>query len=166
MLAYLRDSFTYMRQVAIHMMHYVDAAITNILSPDTLLVEDLRNMLRLIESELPSIMHLPISLDGTLHFYQYLSTHVLIAGRQFLLLFDVPTQNRAQWLERYEVFNLPVPYRYLSAQYIINHRYIGVTYDETKAVAIMDQEYIAHQHGNGQFCRTNAPFIPQTHHNV
>ena len=38
-LAYLRDSLTYMRQVAIHMMDYVDAATTNMLSLDILPVE-------------------------------------------------------------------------------------------------------------------------------
>ena len=50
-LAYHRESLTYMRLVAIHMMDYVDAAITNILSPNTLLVEDLRSRLKHIESE-------------------------------------------------------------------------------------------------------------------
>ena len=44
-LAYLRDSLTYMRQVAIHTMEYGDATTTNILSPDILPVKDLRNML-------------------------------------------------------------------------------------------------------------------------
>ena len=78
-LAYLRDSLMYMRQAAIYTIDHVDAATTNILSPDILPVEDLRNMLRHIESELPSIMHLPISLDSTLHFYWYLNTHVLLA---------------------------------------------------------------------------------------
>ena len=58
-----------MRQVVIHTIDYVDATKTNILSPDILSVEDLRSMLRHIESELPSKMHLPISLDDTLHFY-------------------------------------------------------------------------------------------------
>ena len=38
-LAYLRVSLTYMRQVVIHTMNYVDAAITNILSSDILPVE-------------------------------------------------------------------------------------------------------------------------------
>ena len=98
-LAYLRDSISYMRQVTIHMMDYVDAATTNVLPPDLLPVGDLRNMLRQIESELSSLMHLPISLVNTLHFYQYLSTHVLIAVGQFLLLNDVPIQNRAQQLQ-------------------------------------------------------------------
>ena len=81
-LTYLRDSLTYMRQVAIHMTDYVDATTTNILSPDILPMEDLRNMLRHIESELPSTMHLPISLDDTLHFYQYPNTHILIADKE------------------------------------------------------------------------------------
>ena len=38
-LAYFRDSLTYMGKVAIHMMDYEDAATTNILSPDILPVE-------------------------------------------------------------------------------------------------------------------------------
>ena len=96
LLANLRDSLTYMRQVAIHMIDYVDAATTHILSPDILPVEDMRNILRNIESELTLAMHLPISLDDTLHFYLYLNTQVLIGEGKFLLLIDVPIQNRAQ----------------------------------------------------------------------
>ena len=138
----------YMRQVSIHMMDYVEAATTNILSPDILPIEDLRSMLTHIRYELPSTMHLLISSDDT---------HVLIAVGQFLLLIDVPIQNRAQQFQIYEVFILPVPRSNLSAQYRINHRYIGATYDETKAVANMDQQYMACQHTNGQFCRINAP---------
>ena len=149
-LAYLRDALTYMRQVAIHTMDYVDTATTNILSPDILPVEDLRSMLRHIESELSSTMHLPISSDDTLHFNQYLNRHVLIAG-QFWLLTDVPMQNTAEQLQIYEVFNLPLPHSNLLAQYKINHRYTGVTCDETKAVANMDQQYISCQHAKGHF---------------
>ena len=54
----------------------------------------------------------------------------------------MPIQNRARQLQKYEVFNLPVSHSNLSARYKINHRYIGVIYDETKAVAIIDQQYI------------------------
>ena len=61
-----------------HMMDYVDAATTNILSHAILPMEDLRGKLRHIESEILSTMHLPISLDDTLHFYWYLNTQVLI----------------------------------------------------------------------------------------
>ena len=68
-----------MGQVAIHTMGYVDAARMNILSPDILTVEDLRRMLSHMECELPLTMSLPISLDETLHFYQYVNRHVLIA---------------------------------------------------------------------------------------
>ena len=68
-LAYLKDTLTYMRQGDIHTIDHVYAATTNILSPDILPVEDLRSMLRHIEYELPSTIHLPISLDDTLHFY-------------------------------------------------------------------------------------------------
>ena len=39
-LAYLRDSLTYMRQVAIHMIDYVDVATTNVLSLVILPVKD------------------------------------------------------------------------------------------------------------------------------
>ena len=156
--AYLRDSLTYMRPVAIHMMDYVKAATTYILLPDILPMEDLRNMLKHKESDLPSTMHLPISMDGTLHLHWYLRTHVLIAEEHFLLFTDVPIQNRAQQLQIYYIFNVTVLHSNLSAQYKINHRYIGVTYDETKKVAITYQQCIACQHVNGQFCRINAPF--------
>ena len=105
-------------------------------------------------------MHLPISLDDTFHFYWYINTHVLIAGGQFLLLINVPIHNRAEQLQMYDVFNLPVPHSNLSPQYKINHRYIGVTYNKAKVVAITDQQYIPCHHANGQFCRTNAPFQP------
>ena len=60
------------------------------------------------------------------------------------------------------VFSLPAPHTNLSAQYKINHKYIGVTYDETKAVAISDQQYRTCQHANREFCRINAPFLPLT----
>ena len=86
-LAYLRHSLTYMRHVAIHTMDYVDASTTTIVCPDVLPVENLGNMLRYIDCELPSPMHLPISLDDTLYFYLYLSTHVLITEGQFLFRF-------------------------------------------------------------------------------
>ena len=65
-----------------HMKDYVDAATTNVLSPNILPVADLRYMLKHIEFELPSMMHLPISSsDITLHFHWYLNTHVLITDK-------------------------------------------------------------------------------------
>ena len=67
----------------------------------------------------------------------------------------------------YEVFILPNPHGNLSAEYKANYKYIGVIYDETKAVAITDLQYRACQHANGQFCRKNAFFQPsQTQHHA
>ena len=77
---------------------------------------------------------------------------------QFLLLIDVPIQNRAQQLQIYEIFSLPVPHSSLTVQYKINHTYIGVTYHETKAVAIKDLQYRTCEHANKEFCRKHAPF--------
>ena len=65
----LRNCLTYMRHVTTHTMNYVDAVLTNILSPDILPIEELRTMLRHIKVQLLSIMHLPISLNNTLHCY-------------------------------------------------------------------------------------------------
>ena len=117
-LPYLRDSLTFMRHAAIHMMDYVDAVTTNILLPDVLPVEDLRSMLRHRESELPLPMHLPISLDDTLHFYRYLNTHVLIAEGQFLLLIDCAHTETEHNSSKYMKFSV---YQFqnsnLSAQY-------------------------------------------------
>ena len=53
-LANLRDSLYYMKQIA---MDYIDATTISILSPYVLPVDDLREMLMHIESEWPSTMH-------------------------------------------------------------------------------------------------------------
>ena len=112
-LANLRDSLYYMRQVTMHAMDYIDAAATGILSPHALPVEYLRKMLIHTEEGLPSTMHLPVSSEDTVHFYRYLHTHALIADKQFLLLINVPIQDCTQQFEIYEVFNLVIPHRNL-----------------------------------------------------
>ena len=114
-LANLRDSLYYMREVTIHTMDYVDAAITGILSPHVLPVEDLRKMLLHITETLPLTMHLPVSSEDALPFYRYLCTQALIANEQFLLLTDIPIQDSTQHLEIDEGFNLAIPHRNFSA---------------------------------------------------
>ena len=74
-------------------MDYIDAATSGTLSPHILPIMDLKKMLSHIEETLPSTLHLPVSSEDTLHFYQYLFMHVLIANKQFLLLIDVPIQD-------------------------------------------------------------------------
>ena len=73
-----------------HAMDYINAATTSILSPHVLPVEYLREMLIHIKVELPSTMHLTVSLDDSPHFYWYLCTHILVAEEQFLLLIIYP----------------------------------------------------------------------------
>ena len=120
-LTYLRDSLTSMRKFAIHTMDYVDAATANVLSPNTLSVEDPRNMLRHIESKLPPMMHPPISSDNTLHFYHYLSMHVLIADRQFLLLYSLMFPYKTEHnSSKYMKFSVPVQHENLPAEYKVN----------------------------------------------
>ena len=143
-----------------HEMDYIDATTTGILSPHVLPVEDLWKMLIHIEEALPSTMHLLISSEDTLHFYRYLCTHILIADKEFLLLIDVPIWDHAQQLEIYEVFNLVIPHRNISAHYNIDSKYLGITYDQTKAVKISEQQFSTCQKANGQFCSINAPLQP------
>ena len=159
-LANLRDSLNYMRQVAMHAMDYIDSATTVILSLHVLPVEDLHKMLIHIEEALPSTMHLQVSSEDTLHFYRYLCTHVLITDKQFLLLIKVPIQDYAQQLKIYEVFNLFIPHRNLSAHYNIDSKYLGITCDETKAVEIFEQQFKTCQQANRQFYSINTPLQP------
>ena len=72
-------------------------------------------MLLHISDTLPPTLHLPVSLDDTLHFYSYLCTHILIENKQFLLLIDVPIQDRSQQITIHEVLTLIIPHGNFSA---------------------------------------------------
>ena len=109
-LASLWDSLCYIRTVSMHTMDYVNAATTGTLLPHVLPIMDLRKMLAHIEETLPPTLHLPVSSEDMLHFYRYLHTHVLIANKQFLLLIDVPIQDRSQQLSMYKIFTLDIPH--------------------------------------------------------
>ena len=90
----LCNSLNYIRMVSTHTMDYINAATSGTLSLHILPVMDLQQMLLHIEETLPSMLHLPVPSDDILHFYRYLHTHILIANKQFLLLIDVPIQDR------------------------------------------------------------------------
>ena len=77
-------------------MDYINAATSGTLTSHVLLVMDLQRMLSHIADALLPMIHLPISPDDALHFYRYLCTHVLIKNKQFLLLTDMPIQDRSQ----------------------------------------------------------------------
>ena len=135
-LASLWYSLHYMREIVLHTMDYINATTTGILLPHILPVQNLRKMLKYIEETLPSMMHLPISPEDTLHFYRYLWTHILITDEQLLLLIDVPIQDHAQQVKIYEVFNLDIPHGNYSLCYDIENIYLGITLDETSVIEI------------------------------
>ena len=89
MLTNLRDCLHFMKQLANHILEYIDTATTSTLT-HLIPVPELQKMLYQIESELPPNMHLPIPSSDPLHFYRYLRSHVLVEENQFLLLIDVP----------------------------------------------------------------------------
>ena len=76
-------------------MDYIDAATSRRLSPYILPVVDLQKMLSHITDALPPMLPLPVSPDDTIYFYRYLCTLILIENKQFLLLIDVPIQDRS-----------------------------------------------------------------------
>ena len=93
--ANLCDSLNYIQMVSTHTMEYINAATLGTLSPHVLPVIYLQRMLQNIADTLPPTLHLLISPEDTLHFYRYLHTHILIENKQFLLLIDVPIQDRS-----------------------------------------------------------------------
>ena len=132
----LQDSLHYLHTVSTYTMDYIDAATSSILSPHVLPVADIQKMLQNIADTLPPTLHLPISPEDTLHFYKYLCTHVLIESKQFLLLIDIPIQDRACQITIHQVFTLDIPHGNYSACYDINTRYFRVTKDATKGLEL------------------------------
>ena len=156
--ANLCDSLNYIQMVSTHTMDYINAATSGTLSLHILPIVDLQKMLLHISDTLPPTLHLPVSPDDTLHFYRYLYTHVLIINKQFLLLIDVPIQDRSQQITIYKVFTLNIPHGNFSAHYDINTKYLGITKNETMAVELSPTQFQVCQAANGQFCSIPTPF--------
>ena len=114
-----------MKQLANHVLKYIDFATTGTLTLHLIPVRDLQKML--YQSELPPNMHLPIPSLDPLHFYRYLRSHVLVEESKFLLLIDVPIQDRAQEIQIYKIINLPVPVGNYSMRYTMDNKYLGMT---------------------------------------
>ena len=141
-------------------MDYIDAATSGTLSPHFLPVIDLQRMLQHIADTLPLTLHLPISPEDTLHFYSYLCTHILIENKQFLLLIDVPIQDRSRQITIHQILTLDIPQRNYSAHYGVYTKYLGVTKDATMAVELSTTQFQSCQEANGQFCSITTPFQP------
>ena len=151
-----------MKQLANHALEYIDTATTGTLTPHLIPVLNLQKMLYQIESELPPNMHLPIPSSDPLHFYRYLQSQLLVEESQFLLLIDVSIQDRAQQIQIYKIIYLPVPVGNYSMRYIMDNKYLGVTYDRTKAMDIPEDQFKICKEANGQFCPLTTPLQPLT----
>ena len=117
-------------------------------------------MVHHIADTLPPTLHLPISPEDTLHFYRYLHTHILIENQQFLLLVNIPIQDRAHQITIHQVFTLDILHGNYSAHYDINTRYFRVTTDATMGLELSTAQFQTCQQANGQFCHISTPFQP------
>ena len=158
--ANLQDSLHYLCTLSTHTMDYIDATTSGILSSHVLPVADLQRMLQHITETLPPTLHLPISPADTLHFYRYLCTHILTENKQFLLLINIPIQDRAHQITIHQVFTLDIPHGNYSAHYDINTRYFGVTKDAIMGLELSSTQFEICQQANGQFCHISTPFQP------
>ena len=158
--ANLHDSLHYIQTVSTHTMEYINAATSGTLLPYVLPLIDLQKMFQHIADTLPPTLHLPISPEDIPHFYGYLHTHVLIENKQFLLLIDVPIQDRSHQITIHQILTLDIPHRNYSACYDVNTKYFGVTKDATIAVELSTTQFQACQQANGQFCHISTPFQP------
>ena len=109
---------------------------------------------------LPPTLPLPISPVDTLHFYRYLHTHILIENKQFLLLINIPIQDRAHQIMIHQFFTLDIPHGNYSARYDINTKYFGVTKDATMGLELSSTQFEICQQANGQFYHISTPFQP------
>ena len=150
----------YLCTLSTHTMDYINATTSGILSPQVLPVADLQNMLQHIADTLPPTLHLQISPVDTLHFYRYLCTHVLIENKQFLLLIDIPIQDRACQITVHQVFTLDIPPGNYSAHYNIITKYFGVTKDATMGLELSSTQFEVCQQANRQFYCISTPFQP------
>ena len=158
--ANLWDYLHYLRTVFTHTMEYIDAATSGTLSPHVLPITDLQKMLWHFVDTLPPTLHLSISPEDTLHFYRYLDTHVLIENKQFLLLIDIPIQDRPHQITVHQVFALDILHSNYSACYDVNTKYLGVTKNVTMGVELSTTQFQTCQQTNGQFCYISTPFQP------
>ena len=140
-----------MQEIAIHTMDFINAATTGILSPHVLPFQDRKQMLKHIEETLPSTLHMPISSDGTLHFYRYLCTYILIIDDQLLLMINVLIQDHTEQIEVSEVCNLDRPHGNYSLQYDIENKHLGITHDETNTIKILQDQFQTCQKANRNF---------------
>ena len=78
---------------------------------------------------------------------------------KFPLLIDVPIQDHAQQIEIHEVFKLDVLHGNYSLHYDIEDKYLGITFGETSAIEISENQFQICKKANGQFCFTKHTIV-------
>ena len=144
--------------VSIHTMEYIDVATSRTLLPHVLPVIDLQKMLQTHSLHPTSNTTLPISPEDTLHFYRYLSTHVLIENKQFLLLIDVPIPDRSCQITIHQILTLDIPHGNYSACYDVHTKYFRVTKDVTMAVGTLHYSISGMSMCKWTVCSISTPF--------
>ena len=89
-----------------------------------------------------------------------LHTHILIENKQFLLLVDVPIQDRSRQITIHHILTLDIPQGNYSACFDVDTKYLGITKDATMAVELSTIQFQTCQEANGQFCSIITPFQP------
>ena len=161
-LSTLRDCLSYLRDSANHVIAYIHTATTGILTPEVLPLPQLQTILQQIEDKIPSNMGLPISSSATLHAYRYMRTHMLAAASEFILLIDIPIQDKSQQYQLYQVINLPVPHQNTTAKYAIDTEFVAISYNEDNLIPVTSSQFTECLKANGQFCHLPAPAHPLT----
>ena len=77
---------------------------------------------------------------------------------QFLLLIDVPIQERSCQISIHEVITLSIPQANYPAQYDISTKYLGVTQDAMMAVELSIPQFQTCRKANSQFCSITSPY--------
>ena len=106
------------------------------------------------------IPHIRSVSEDTLHFYRYLCTHILIENKQFLLLIDIPIQDRSCQITIHQILTLDIPHGNYSAHYDVNTKYFGVTKDATMAVELSTTQYCRRVNKPMDSSATSTPFQP------
>ena len=86
--------------------------------------------------------------------------HILIENKQFLLLIDIPIQDRSQQITIHEILTLSIPHGNYSAHYDINTKYLCITKDATMAVQLSTTQFQVCGEANSLFCSITTPFQP------
>ena len=119
--ANLHDSLNYIQTVSAHTMDYINAATSgNTLSTHPTCHGSTKDVVTYIRYLTTYTAPTCFTRMIPYIFYRYLCTHILLENKQFLLLIDVPIQDRSWQITIHKVLTLSILHRNFSACYDIN----------------------------------------------